>query len=187
VAIELPPPVKAELAGIQSKFKAARMDFLRWVAPDSIHLTLKFLGEVPGERLPELTTAVSEATKGAAPFTLKLDQVGVFPNARMPRVLWVGVGGETAALKSLQKNVDTAYGALDFPAEGREFTAHLTLARVRDEATPAQRQSLGEMAMKMRQESASQFRVAGINLMRSQLMPGGAIYTALATAGFTGQ
>lgn len=184
VAIELPEPVRAELAGIQAKFKALRMDFLRWVEPSGIHLTLKFLGEVPQERIPELVKAVEESVRGVLPFTLQLDQVGVFPNPRQPRVLWVGVGGEVSVLKTLQGNVDVAFSMLDFPEEGREFRAHLTLARVRDDATPGQRQSLGDMVTRTRLESASRFTVGGVSLMRSQLTPRGAVYTCLATACF---
>jgi len=186
VAIELPEPVKTELAGIQAKFKVARMDFLRWVEPSGIHLTLKFLGEVSQERLPELVKAVEESVRGIQPFMLQLDQVGVFPNPRQPRVLWVGVGGETQVLKTLQGNVDVAFGMLDFPEEGREFKAHLTLARVRDDATSGQRQALGDMVMHTRLESASQFAVKGVNLMRSQLSPKGAVYTCLAAVPLAG-
>ncbi len=182
VAIELPDPVKAELAGIQAKFKSARMDFLRWVEPSGIHLTLKFLGEVPHERVPEMVKAIQESVKDIRPFTLQLDQVGVFPNPRQPRVLWVGVGGDIAALRTLQENVDVAFDILDFPREGREFKAHLTLARVRDDATPHQRQMLGEMVACTRLESVSRFTVGGVSLMRSQLMPKGAVYTCLAMA-----
>ncbi|MEW6142717.1 MAG: RNA 2',3'-cyclic phosphodiesterase [Chloroflexota bacterium] len=182
VAIELPEPVKAEMAGIQAKFKAARMDFLRWVGPSGIHLTLKFLGEVSHERVPEMVKAIEESVQGIQPFTLQLDQVGVFPNPRQPRVLWVGVGGEFSVLKTLQENVDVAFSMLGFPEEGREFKAHLTLARVRDDATPGQRQSLGDMVARTRLESASRFTVGGVNLMRSQLTPKGAIYTCLAMA-----
>jgi len=182
VAIELPDPVKAELAGIQAKFKSARMDFLRWVEPSGIHLTLKFLGEVPHERVPEMVKAIQESVKDIRPFTLQLDQVGVFPNPRQPRVLWVGVGGDIAALRTLQENVDVAFDILDFPREGREFKAHLTLARVRDDATPHQRQMLGEMVTCTRLESVSRFTVGGVSLMRSQLMPKGAVYTCLAMA-----
>jgi|YNPNPStandDraft_1061719.scaffolds.fasta_scaffold81528_2 2'-5' RNA ligase len=181
VAIELPDPVKAELAGIQAKFKAARMDFLRWVEPSGIHLTLKFLGEVPQERVPEMVKAIQESVKDIRPFTLQLDQVGVFPSPRQPRVFWVGVGGDITALRTLQENVDVAFNILDFPREGREFKAHLTLARVRDDATPHQRQMLGEMVTRTRLESVSRFSVGGVNLMRSQLMPKGAVYTCLAT------
>lgn len=184
VAIELPAAVKAELSALQQQFKAARMDFARWVNPESIHLTLKFLGEVPQERVPEMVKAIEEAVDGIKPFSLELNGLGVFPNARQPRVFWVGVGGDLERLKTLQGNADVTLGALGFEEEQREFTAHLTLARMRDDAAPDQKRAFGELVGRTSFESRHRFTVHGVNLMRSQLKPTGAVYTALAVVPF---
>jgi 2'-5' RNA ligase len=179
LAIELPEEVTAELRAIQERFKKERMDFLRWVNPDGIHLTLKFLGEVPEETIAGLGKAMGEAARGVAQFGLELDGLGVFPNLRSPRVFWAGLSGQVEVLKTLQQNIDAAFTPLGFEREARGFTAHLTLARVHDEATAIQRQSLGDLVVRNALGATPCFMVRSVVLMRSQLRPTGAIYTRL--------
>lgn len=186
VAIELPAEVKGELARVESEFKKVRMDFLRWVRPDAIHLTLKFLGEVPDARVPELVRAMGSAVKWAAPFALELGGPGVFPGLRQPRVFWVGVEGDVDRLKALQSSVDTAFGGLGFEKEDREFAAHLTLARVQDAASSQQRQALGEMVSRSRIQARCRFVVSEISLIKSELKPTGAVYTRLTAVPIVG-
>ena len=187
VAIELPLQVKTELARIQQQYRKAGMGFLRWVSPNSIHLTLKFLGELPEESVAGIMKAIDEAVRGVAPFELELNGLGVFPLTRAPRVFWAGIGGDVDSLKNLQANVDVALGLLGYEEESREFTAHLTLARVRDDATPQERQALGELVAASRLASRAYFTAVETCLMRSELKPTGPVYTRLAATPLVGR
>ena len=182
IAIELPESVKSSLAAIQREIKSAERDCVKWVAPDNIHLTLKFLGDVDANRIPALADAMSAAGKDIAPFRLNLDTPGAFPNTRNPRVIWVGLAGEMETLHNLQRNIENALIALDFPREDRNFSPHLTLGRVRDKATPANRHGLGEAVSSLQTTRSMPFDVSSVNLIQSTLTREGAVYNRLATA-----
>jgi len=184
IAIELPPPVRDALAQAQATLRAADAAAARsvkWVDPPSIHLTLKFLGDTPVERLDAIGAALAGAVASGASFTLSLARAGCFPTPRQPRVLWVGLGGDLAALSAVQTAVERAIAPLGFPTETRPFSPHLTLGRVRDDALSGARQSLGMAVTSLRLPPA-RFAVSGVSLMRSELGPGGAVYTRLAEA-----
>ena len=181
IALELPKSVKSSLAQLQDILKQHEQAHVKWVHPDSIHLTLKFLGNVDAGTIPELTDAISEAAGGNAPFHLNLGHLGAFPNVRAPRVIWVGLEGELASLLTLQKSVEGALTTLGFAPENRRFSPHLTLGRIRDKATPGDRRRLGEAVNSLKTEAASPFKINAINLMRSTLTREGALYTCLAS------
>jgi len=180
IAIELPPDVKKEIASIQGRLKTAGHTFVKWVDPQSIHLTLKFLGDISPDIVTSLTEAVGKASAETSAFSLDISRLGVFPGFARPRVAWVGVSGEVKKLGQLQKRIDSALLPLGFKTETRSFNAHLTLARLRDWASPLDRQSFGGMIEATRYESGSSFEVDAISLMKSTLTPGGAIYNCLA-------
>jgi len=193
IAIELPSPVQEALATAQDRLRQAigRSDSgavsqVRWVAPQSIHLTLKFLGDVPAERIPVVTQAVTQAASGFKPVSLALSDAGCFPNLQRPRVVWVGLQGDLEALEKLQKAVEGALARLGFPKEERAFTPHLTLGRVRDAATAQERRSLGEATRGLVVPQV-RFTAEEIAVMRSDLQPAGAVYTRLAAAPLAGK
>jgi len=179
IAIELPHNVKGGLAQLRSQLEQAEHPFVKWVAPEGIHLTLKFLGNVPLKQVAEITKAMEEATKGISAFHLEISGLGGFPNLKQPRVLWVGIKGEIDKLVSLQQNIDWALSPLGFAKEERPFVPHLTLARLREGASPAGKKSFGELVMSTSFEISYPFDVGAVSLMRSQLTPVGAIYTRL--------
>lgn len=179
VAIELPEQLTHDLLALQECLRAGSPPGVRWVHPRSIHLTLKFLGNVPSDGVPRIVTALEQAALGIAPFGLEAGGLGVFPNLRRARVVWVGLGGDITALRELQQRVEDALAPLGFPAEARGFTPHLTLARVRDQVPAADRQALGQLVESNGFESASRIEVSHIRLMRSQLTGRGAIYSTL--------
>lgn len=181
VAIELPPEVKDKLVGLQRALGSSRQSFIKWVNPEGVHLTLKFLGAVPADKIAEVSAALEEAAEAMPCFRLELESLGVFPNPRRTRVAWVGLGGEVEKLLQLQRQVDSHLAALGFPSEERPFTPHLTLARVREGASPAERQSFGERVSAARLDTALSWQVEEVCLMKSQLTPAGAIYSRLAT------
>lgn len=179
VAIELPGSVKSALSQLQDNLKRSEHASVKWVDTGSIHLTLKFLGNIATETIPELTKVLSEAARGITPFHLELGEMGVFPNLRAPRVVWVGLRGETATLSVLQENIESALIPLGFPPENRAFSPHLTLGRVREKASPGERRSLGQAVASSKVASMEPFPVDSLSLMRSTLTREGAVYSRL--------
>ncbi len=154
----------------------------RWVRPEGIHLTLRFLGNVEAERVAELASALGAAVGPLPPFELRLDGMGVFPNARAPSVVWASLSGESAALTSLVAAVGTATAGVGDPAESRPYTPHLTLGRVRGRLGHRDAEALAASLSRPTYDGAAPFRVDGVSLMRSEIGPGGARYTRLAYA-----
>jgi len=179
IAIELPGSVKSALSQLQDNLKRSEHASVKWVDTGSIHLTLKFLGNIATETIPELTKVLSEAARGITPFHLELGEMGVFPNLRAPRVVWVGLRGETATLSVLQENIESALIPLGFPPENRAFSPHLTLGRVREKASPGERRSLGQAVASSKVASMEPFPVDSLSLMRSTLTREGAVYSRL--------
>ena len=179
IAIELPDELKSALTRLQAQLKTCKQLPVKWVDPYSIHLTLKFLGNIPINRIGEITTAMEEAALGVSPFHLEVKDLGVFPNLKRVQVAWVGVSGEVARLNQLQKRIESNLAPLGFVPESRPFTPHLTLARLRNQASLDDRQSFGQLIAGTRFETVYSFRVDFINLMRSQLTREGAIYSRI--------
>jgi 2'-5' RNA ligase len=182
IAIGLPDQVKAGLKELQAQLKSGGQTQVKWVDPYSIHLTLKFLGGVDAAKITPITAAMEEAVRGVAPFSLKVEGVGAFPNLRRVQVVWVGVGGEVDRLAHLQQRLESSLAQLGFAPENRRFTPHLTLARVRDRASSGEREGLGQLIAATRFEAARSFPVAAVSLMKSQLTREGAIYSRISTA-----
>ena len=182
IAIDLPAGVRAELTSLEEDFKARRHPFVKWVDPESMHLTLKFLGNVAADSIPQIVEAMSRAAKSHSTFKLEVAGTGAFPNWQRPQVVWVGVGGELDRLNSLQKGLESALSPMGFSTESRTFSAHLTLGRLRDRVTPDDRRRFAEFAQKVELTASLSFEVNGIRLIRSQLTPAGPIYTELAVA-----
>lgn len=180
IAIELPQPIKSAISRLQGSLRQCEPSSVKWVDADSVHLTLKFLGNVASETIPEITGAVSSAVAEAGSFELVLSDPGTFPNLRAPRVVWVGLSGETAALSALHKSVEQALVPLGYPPEKRGFSPHLTLGRVRESASPGQRQRLGGLVASLRIDERPSFTVEAVNLMKSTLTRERAIYSRLA-------
>ena len=182
IAIELPANVLAVLNDIQHDFQRdPALARLRWVRPEGIHLTLKFLGAVPAERLPEIEAAVARAVLGIPQFELHLDKLGTFGSPKSPRTLWVDVAGELDVLVTLQSQVEAELGPLGFPAEPRRFSPHLTLARVPPDRAADAALPLAE-AVESHDAPRGTTRAEALTLMKSDLRPGGAVYTELFTA-----
>jgi len=179
IAIELPHEVKSALAELQAGLQPDKQPSVKWVDPYSIHLTLKFLGDIAAAKISDITSTIEEASREIAPFSLEVKGLGVFPNFKRVRVVWVGVGGDTSRLKLLQQRIESNLVPFGFARESRPFTPHLTLARVRERIAPTEQQSFGQLIAEASFEAAHQFTVDSINLMRSQLTREGAIYRQL--------
>jgi 2'-5' RNA ligase len=154
---------------------------IRWVRPESLHLTLKFLGEIPQERLADINQAVERGAAGISPFTFVLAELGGFPNLRRPRVLWLGVLRGQELLKKLQGQVEDRLAECGFPKEKRQFSPHLTIGRVKS--------LRGIQPLLERLPSISfqseEISVASVKVMRSQLKSSGAEYSELKVISLT--
>jgi 2'-5' RNA ligase len=181
VAIELEDALLQGLRQVQDELKRAPLaGLVRWVSPAGIHLTLKFLGDVSSERVPEITQAIERGCHSSAPFRISLSVAGFFPNAQRLRVVWVGVGGDVQMLLQLQRAVESELDALGFAPEGRGFQPHLTLARMRDYARAADREEMAKRISSVQVDTRSEMWVREVHLIRSELRPTGAVYTSLA-------
>ena len=173
VAIDLPDSVRSSLAAAQQKFKSYGFR-VKWVRPQSIHLTLKFLGNIDVAQTDAVVGAMTQAAKGCAALALAPSGMGVFPNARRARVIWVGIGGQLDQLKNLQRALEAQLADLGFPRESRPFKGHLTLGRVKGKIAAHRLQAalddLGNF-------EAGSFEVNQIILFKSQLQSSGAVYS----------
>jgi 2'-5' RNA ligase len=171
IAIELPEEVRGGLARLRNELKRNEHKFVKWVNPDGLHLTLKFLGNIPSKRVTEIINVIEEVTQGVSAFHLEISGLGAFPSLRQARVFWVGIGGEVDKLSKLQQNIDSALAVLGFAKEERPFVPHLTLARLRPGASPLERRSFGELVDPTIFEDKYHVEVEAVSLMRSQLSP----------------
>ncbi|BBO86944.1 RNA 2',3'-cyclic phosphodiesterase [Desulfosarcina ovata] len=178
VAVPLPAPVIDFLQQIQQQLHSPMIN-VRWVRPENIHLTLKFLGDIEPSQVPVIGAQLDAAAVSMPAFTLNARGVGVFPNRRKPRVLWVGLDGETGMLKMLQTTVETALAAVGFKKEKRAFRAHLTIGRPRKRMDP---DDLGGSLDRLQTAALAPFRVGRVCLYQSVLKPSGAEYTVLYSA-----
>ncbi|HWG89396.1 MAG TPA: RNA 2',3'-cyclic phosphodiesterase [Candidatus Thermoplasmatota archaeon] len=150
---------------------------LKVVAPENLHLTLKFLGEVPDGKTSAVETALREAAAGVAPFTMDLVGLGTFPPRGAPRVVWAGVQG-AEPLTQVATRFETAARALGFAREERAFSPHVTLARAR---SPRGKEDVIRFVQAHRDEPLGEVRVEELRLMRSELRPTGPVYTPVLT------
>jgi 2'-5' RNA ligase len=184
IAIELPQELKLALTRLRDKLKSGSRAPVKWVDPDSVHLTLKFLGNIDSGIIGKITSAMEEAVHGTPPFSIEVSGLGVFPNIRHVQVVWVGLTGEVAKLGQLQQRIETSLIPLGFAAESRSFTPHLTVGRVRDYAAPDERQDLGQIVTGMAFEAICKVNVDAIHLIKSQLTREGPVYSKIGTVTF---
>ena len=176
IACELPQEARDGLARVQAGLREQGAGRLRWVRPEGIHLTLKFLGAVA----PELAERIIEALGAAItePFTLRLrfDHVGSFGGRMRLRVVWVGLAGDVEELSSLAETVEGALRPLGFPRENRPFAPHLTLARVPDDMGVQERSRLADLMEAHKLPPLPEMSISEVSLMQSFLLPGSARY-----------
>jgi RNA 2',3'-cyclic 3'-phosphodiesterase len=175
IAVPLPGSCHELLGKQQQSLRPLGAD-LRLVAIASIHLTLKFLGEIDSKLLPNLTEVLTSSVSSEPVLSLRLRGMGAFPNPRNPRVIWCGIEGDTDRLAFLQERVENACCSLGFDREERPFHPHLTLARVNSKRNL---QGLLDY-IKIDSGLESEFSADHINIYRSTLSPRGAIYDILA-------
>ena len=182
IAAELPSAFREDIARVGASALALGIRGVRPVRAENAHLTLKFLGEVSVDRVEDVLASMRIAAARAAPFTLRMGNLGAFPNADAPRVLWLGVDGDLAALRRLRDDLEDALAAAGFQRDRRAFAPHVTAARVRDRVSPAAAKRLMNAAAVP--TTPVEFAVKRLSLMRSDTRPAGAVYTRLGEAEF---
>ncbi|OGW66910.1 MAG: 2'-5' RNA ligase [Nitrospirae bacterium RIFCSPLOWO2_01_FULL_62_17] len=184
VAVELDALLRQALAQAQTKLRSQLQRTLgpdvriQWVKPESVHLTLKFLGDIPEDRVPDVQAALTRAAGGHGRFTVTVEGLGVFPDARAPRVVWVGMTAQAAAVKRLAADVESALGAIGFASEQKPFHPHLTLARIK-ERSPEVGRAMSAGGLLTPEVKLGELTVAAVSLMKSDLKPSGPVYTRL--------
>ena len=163
------------LDNVQQELKQLRLA-ARWVRPQNIHLTLKFLGNINPADIEKIGKAMADAAGDSAPITLTVGGIGFFPGIRRPRVIWVGLGGQTDALRNFQRNLANRLATIGFPSDKRSFKAHLTLGRFRQAVNP---NILNQTVQDYSDLGDLQFSVDRIILFQSDLKPSGAVYSHL--------
>ncbi|MEW5848394.1 MAG: RNA 2',3'-cyclic phosphodiesterase [Myxococcota bacterium] len=182
IAVELPPTLRQVLDELTGKLRAGTPPrVVKWVPADNLHLTLKFLGQMPVEQQEELVGKLHAVAKAHAPFALTLTSLGCFPSARKPHVIWVGIAERNLdRLRALHHDVEEALVPLGYPAEERDFSPHLTLGRVSRDARGPSVRALGEVLGNHEVGELGELTVGHLALMRSDTQPGGARYTRMA-------
>ncbi|MFA5056114.1 MAG: RNA 2',3'-cyclic phosphodiesterase [Dehalococcoidia bacterium] len=184
IALELPNDVKETVSLIIKRLRPAQHRYVKWVSPDGTHLTVKFLGNIFTSQIPQITDIMSTAAGKVPPLELRLGGLGMFPNEQRPRVIWVALEGNTEPLAAMQREIEQALVPLGFVAENRAFTPHLTLGRVRDNATPDERREIAGVVKDKKIDYEAVFTLRELSLMKSTLTPTGAIYDRLDSAPF---
>jgi 2'-5' RNA ligase len=182
LALEIPQQILASLEMLITKLKGhPGAEKVRWVKTRSMHLTLKFLGDIDINSVPLIEGGLQAAVAGQSSIQLRLSELGCFPNASKPRVLWIGIGGEIKALHQLQARVENELMIRGFDKEMRAYHPHLTLGRVRRGVSKSELTQVSEL-LTLAPPSSPVFEVDELILFESVLQPEGPIYQAQANA-----
>jgi 2'-5' RNA ligase len=180
LAIELPDEVKTALARLIRDVTRSRVSGLKPVRPDNVHINLKFLGDLEIEQVEAITRVVTQAAASIRPFTVKLGGVGAYPNNKNARVLWAGLDGDVVPLRQAQRRLDRAMEGVGVKRDSREFSPHVTIARIRDRTQSTDRRRATEALFSAEFTPGLAFPVANVSLIRSVLLPEGPDYMRLA-------
>ncbi|HUJ11910.1 MAG TPA: RNA 2',3'-cyclic phosphodiesterase [Verrucomicrobiae bacterium] len=179
IAVDIPDDVRAALSKAQARLKRAPAGVkVSWTKIDNTHLTLQFLGYVEEEAIESIKELLESVAQKHCRFEIAVQGAGAFPNERSPRVLWVGCDDAEGKLKELAQALQAAMQPLGFKPEHREFSAHLTLGRVK---FPRPDAALTKALDSIKNQAFGTLRVAEIHLFESQLHPEGSIYTKLSS------
>lgn len=184
VACPLPGTLRGAIDRLTGQLEASGLPF-RWVAANSAHLTLHFVGEVPPETVEILRLGLPRGVAGLPSVKLQIDGAGAFPNVERPNVVWLGLKGDVAGLQKLRTRVVKTLASLSFEIEPEPFKPHITLGRSRQPLSNAQRDTLQRLLKTERLRAEvpkallAPFEIKEIQLVRSVLGPEGATHTAI--------
>jgi RNA 2',3'-cyclic 3'-phosphodiesterase len=184
VAVELPASIQQEILKQTARLhQSLGEDLVRWVPVENMHLTLKFLGDVPANHLDFLKQSLVQIAGSSAAFDLQVDGLGAFPNLKQPRVLWIGIQAGSN-LHNIQKNIESAMDRLGYKKEERPFSPHLTLGRIRPATSPSDNVKIRDALQAIQLGRIGTARVNSVHLFKSDLSPAGSQYTKLFSSNF---
>ncbi len=181
IAVEIPSEIQQKIHRETAHLRKGIDSLVRWVAPQNMHLTLKFLGDVSPNSLEFIKQMLRTEAENVSCFDLHLAGLGAFPNLKRPRVLYVGIQAP-AALDALARGIESASRKLGYEPEERPFSAHLTLGRVRQNANAEEQQQIRRAIEGTQVDLLGTARVDSVHLYKSDLNPGGSVYTRLYSA-----
>lgn len=183
IAVDMPASVKSFLSETQEALKLYGFR-VKWVRPQNIHLTLKFLGNIATTDTDKIVEAMTLAARDCPVVALVAKGIGVFPDVRRARVIWAALNGQLEILANLQRTLDDHLADLGFPRETRAFKSHLTLGRVKGKIPSARIKTAIDNLKKFESES---FEINQVVLFKSDLQPSGAVYTKVQRIAFKKQ
>ena len=173
IALEIKEDLRKILVAVQQKI-GAQTGGIKWVKPDNMHLTLKFLGLTPEDKIGEISDILENTAGGLNSFAVSVSGFGAFPSRNNPKVIWAGLKADEALFK-LQKKIELLLEPLGFSREKRLFSPHLTIGRVRDSSAKKKLKDAFENI----QAEIDSFEIKKITFYKSDLMPEGPVYTVL--------
>lgn len=181
IAIEIPSHIQQAIYQSTANLRDQLGTLIRWVSPENIHLTLKFLGDTSPTNLDSLTRALRAEADSHPPFDIHICGLGSFPSLRRVRVVYIGTQAE-AGLEALQSGIESACARLGYESESRGFSPHLTIGRVRQDVPASEGQKIRHALTATKIDSLGTTRVDSVQLYKSDLKPAGAVYTKLFSA-----
>ncbi len=181
IAVKIPKEIQGAVARSIAPLQMSLPNpLVRWVAPENVHLTLKFLGDISTANLERLALALKLETRNHEIFTIPVGGLGAFPTTRKARVLWIGLE-VSAELQALMRGVEAVSASLGYAAEDRPFSPHLTIGRVGPKVSTTDLHRICTALEGMNVGALGIVRVDAIHIYKSDLLPGGSVYTALYT------
>lgn len=179
IAVDFPPEIVSKIAKIIQYFKTQTPEkALKWVPPENLHLTIKFLGDIPENKLDQVKRILTESVAGRLPFNIEIEGLGMFPNKNKPRAVWLGINCDHT-LSDIHQSLDQNLKAVGIDPEQRRFSPHLTIARVRRDIQTDARQAIGHTLAQFKVDSLGVAAINEIILYQSELTRSGSIYTPL--------
>jgi len=181
IAVEIPAEIHCTILGNTASLqKTLAKPLVRWVEAQNLHLTLKFLGDISPEARDQLNGALKVEIINQRSFNMSVAGLGMFPNPQRPRIIWIGLEAPSA-LATLQHSVDSFATRMGYNPEERPFSAHLTIGRVGQSVTPTDRMKISAAIKTMTVGNLGMFHVEAVCIFKSDLRPGGPVYTPLYT------
>jgi 2'-5' RNA ligase len=179
IAVEIPAGIQDAIAHSTASLKMALpRPLIRWVAPQNVHLTLKFLGDISPTSLKMLAEKLKVEAASHGMFSMSVGGLGAFPTSRRARVIWIGLDAPPA-LEALRRGVEAAAAQLGYAPEERPFSPHLTIGRVGQNVSTTDLQRIHNALEATKVGVVGTLRVETVHIFKSDLQPGGSVYTHL--------
>jgi 2'-5' RNA ligase len=186
IAVDTDAAIRKAAQGLIDQLRQSGAD-VRWVEPEKLHLTVKFLGDVKADEIAEVCGAVEKAVADVTPFPLELRGAGAFPNVHRPQTIWLGAGEGDDRMAEVAERIDTVLEPFRFRRETRRYRTHLTLGRLRREGGGAGLAELGRLLEQLADYEAGRMPVEELVVFSSELTRSGPIYEAMGRAALGGQ